>query len=350
MRLHVVSLPHTETTSEYSWCAYTDKVRKFATMMTSLDYEVYLYAGEVNEASCREHIPCIDRQYQEKYFPERIPSFDNTLPGWRAFADIAIGAIKKRQTQGDILCLIGGLAQKPIADALPDMMCVEFGVGYSGIFSNFRVFESVAWQHAVYGGRVADAAQADGFFYDTVIPNYFEAEQFPMGDGGGDYLLYMGRLIERKGLGIVKDIVERTDLPLVVAGDGDTNLIPAGADYVGSVGPAQRAKLMGDARCIITPTLYLEPFGGVAVEAQMCGTPAITTPWGAFTETVEHGVTGYRCSTLAEFCAAAETAYHLERWPIRERALDRYSCDKVRYLYDDYFKKLETLTGAGWYS
>lgn len=346
--LHVVSLPHTQTTKAFEWCAYSMKCRKFATFMTSLGHEVFLYAGEHNEADCKEHICCLPEVAQKRLFTDRIPPFDPRHSGWMIFAAHAIAEIRERAQPGDYLCLIGGSAQAPIAGALPELTAVEFGVGYGGVFTNFRCFESQAWMHTVYGATMG-AHDADGRFYDTVIPNSFEVEDFPAGDGDCGYLLYVGRLIDRKGLEVVRLVAERTGLPLVVAGDGDTALVPKGAEYVGLVGPEQRAELMGGALALLAPTLYVEPFGGVAVEAQLTGTPAITTPWGAFTETVEHGLTGYRCHTLADFCHAVEEAPHLPRGYIRERAISLYSTDIVRHQYDAWFAQLDRLKGAGWY-
>lgn len=345
MRLHVVSVPHTETTRDYEWCAFTSETRKFANMMHSLGHEVYLYAGEHNEGACTEHIDCSDPE-----FDERLPPYESDYPMWRAFADKAIAAIAEREQSNDYLCLIGGLVQKPVADAFAAMTTVEFGVGYEGVFSRFRVFVSYAWMHAVYGWSMG-ANRADGSFYDAVIPCSLEVEDFPAGEGKGDYLLYVGRLIERKGLAVVRDVAERTGLPLVIAGgDGDESLIPPDAEYHGIVGPDERAKLMGNARCILAPTLYVEPFGKVAVEAQMCGTPAITTDWGGFVETVDHRRTGFRCHNLADFCAAVDASKDLDRAAIRERAIKLYSTDTVRHQYQWYFEQLATLRGEGWYS
>jgi glycosyltransferase involved in cell wall biosynthesis len=318
-------------------------------MMTSLGHEVYLYAGPENEADCTEHICCT-----YKKLPTKIPAFDANLPIWKAFNAKCIGAIKKRAQPGDFLCIIGGDSNKRIAAAFPELICVEFGIGYGGVFAPFRVYESYAWMHTVTGAQTVlhggSAHDTDGRFYDQVIPNYFEVEDFPFGDGGDDYLLYVGRLTARKGLVIVGDIARRTGLKLVVAGAGDMNLIPEGAEYLGVVGPAERAKVMGAARCIITPTIYIEPFGGVAVEAQLCGTPAITTDWGAFSETVQHGKTGFRCHTLAEFCWAVDQAPTLDREYVRERAISMFSTETVKYRYQAYFERLTTLAGMGWYS
>jgi glycosyltransferase involved in cell wall biosynthesis len=96
--------------------------------------------------------------------------------------------------------------------------------------------------------------------------------------------------------------------------------------------------------------LYLEPFGGVAVEAQFCGTPVITTDWGAYPETVAHGITGFRCRYLGEFLDAVEQCRGLDPVLINRRAVDRFSMGVVAHQYEAYFSRLTTLQEQGWYT
>jgi glycosyltransferase involved in cell wall biosynthesis len=98
------------------------------------------------------------------------------------------------------------------------------------------------------------------------------------------------------------------------------------------------------------PTTYIEPFGNVAVEAQGCGTPVISTDWGAMTETVEHGKTGFRCRMLSEFVEAATKVDQLDYAYIRERAQRLYSLETIAERYDRYFRRLLTLWDRGWYA
>ena len=87
-------------------------------------------------------------------------------------------------------------------------------------------------------------------------------------------------------------------------------------------------------------------FGSVAVEAQLCGTPVICTPMGAFTETVEHGITGFRCHTLGEFMAATEAVKKLDRAAIRKRAIEKYSTQAIAPQYEAYFRRIALLNGG----
>jgi glycosyltransferase involved in cell wall biosynthesis len=107
---------------------------------------------------------------------------------------------------------------------------------------------------------------------------------------------------------------------------------------------------MARAHAVLMPTLYLEPFGAVAVEAQLCGTPVITCDWGAFPETVEQGVTGFRCHYLGEFLDAVQRVSELDPVAIRTRAVAKYSLSVVAQQYQSYFERLSLLWGAGWHS
>ena len=351
MIFHVVSLPHTQTTREYSSCAYTQKVVGFCRMMQERGHVVFLYSGEHNEAACHEHVTCITEE-------ERAASlagahytkggFDPRSLYWRAFNGSVIAEVARRTQPRDFICLIGGHAQRPVADAFPGLQSVEFGVGYGGWFSRYRVFESHAWRHACYGARApgGDASAVDGEWFDDVIPGYLDPADFPLRTEPDDYFLYVGRMIERKGYRIAQDVCQHLGVRLLLAGPERD---PGGyGEYVGVVGPEDRARLMGGARALFAPTLYLEPFGNVVVEAQACGTPAITSNWGAFTETVEHGRTGFRCRTLREFVDAAIAATSLDRDYIHRRAVSLYSLDAVGAQYEAYFERLLTLWGDGW--
>jgi glycosyltransferase involved in cell wall biosynthesis len=274
-------------------------------------------------------------------------SFRASDPAWTALNQEAEREIRRRLGggRGEYLCLLGGQAQAPLA-ALP-ISVAEYGVGYEGVLpTSFRAFESYAWMATVYG-HLMGAAAANGSFYDTVIPNCYDPGEFPAGDGEGGYLLYLGRLIPRKGVAILDDLGKR-GLPVLVGGSGEWR--PQHCAYAGSVGPAERARLLGGARALIAPSLYLEPFGGVVVEAQLCGTPVITTDWGAFPETVLEGVAGYRCRSLADFLDAWVGVGQLDRAAIRERALSRWTATQAKALYTAWFERLDTLWGEGWYA
>lgn len=349
MVFHVVSLPHTQTTKKYNACAYTQKVRKFCIMMKSLGHKVYLYAGEENEAPCDELITCISKEKQQKAIAKVDNyvnvSFDPTQEHWLEFNGNAIREIKKRREKQDFLCIIGGTSNKVIADSMPDMMCVEFGIGYGGTFSKFRVFESYTWMHYVYANQYPNET-ASGSFYDCVIPNYFEVEDFPFKKRRKDYYLFIGRMIGRKGVNIAGEVCRTLGKKLYLAGPGDPQ--KTYGEYVGIVDTTERARLMSEAKAVFVPTIYIEPFGGVAVEAMLCGTPIITTDWGAFVEYNKQGVTGYRCRTKGEFMEAVSLVDSLDKKAIRDYAISHFSLDRVKYQYEAYFKQLLSLWNKGW--
>lgn len=365
MTIHILSLPHTQLSKEYIRCAYTSKVVKLCHMLVKEGMEVIVYASEDNETPA-ELVTCItkDQQVECGFNGPRDYNgmvWDNTKPIWKAFHTNTIREIGKRVRPGDIIGTFAGLCDDPIFKAFPQCRFVELGIGYAGpIPDAFHVFESYAWMHTVYGQ--AGAYKADGKFYDTVIPNYFDPDDFPYWDWHEDYFLFMGRMIYRKGITIVSDIAKRIpDSGFIFAGQGarqegnpiicedGTVLQGDNLEYFGIADAHQRGELMSKAKALICPTLYIGPFEGVHVEAMMCGTPVLTTPWGAFSETYQHGVHGFKCHTIKEFVEAANNVDKLDRQAIHEYAQGRYSMDVVAKQYIDYFNLLDGLNRGGFY-
>jgi glycosyltransferase involved in cell wall biosynthesis len=344
-----VGLPHTNITKDFTACAFTEKVRKFSIMMKNLGHTVYTYGGPTSESPADEHISCITEEERLNVVGGNhyvMASFDYNLPHWRKFNANVINGIKQRLTHKDFICVIGGLAHKEIADAFPDEMTVEFGIGYGGTFAKYRVFETYAWMHTIYGSANSNPNAIDGNFFDAVIPGYIDINEFPFRETPDDYYLFIGRLIERKGYQIAVETCKRLGKRLIVAGQGDP---PSYGEYVGVVGPEKRAELMGGAIATFAPTTYIEPFGTVVPESMACGTPVITTDWGAFTETVIDGKTGYRCRTLQEFLDATENAKTLDRSEIRQRSIDTFGLEAIAIKYNIHFNRLYSLWEDGWY-
>lgn len=363
-RLHILAMPFSETTEDWSHCAFTDRTRTFTSMMTDAGYETFLYAGEANTARCTEHVTLLTRDEQRNLWPDYEPKrdvmsdFDPDSPGWRTFNARAVAAIYERMAPRDILCLTMGSSQRPVAEALTDLYHVETGIGYSGVWAPFRVYESWAWRNYITGryGPTDDVK-----FYDEVLPRAYETSDFPAGPGGDD-VLFIGRLIKRKGIDIAALAAARAGRRLLVAGQGvgsvepgritasDGTVMEGDVEYLGVVGPADRAELMGGAGCVLVPSVYLEPFAGVSVEAQLCGTPVVASAWGGLVENVAHGQTGYLCNTLADFAAGIERAGDLDRAAIRQRAQREWSTETIGARFDSYFTRLAGLAEAGWYN
>lgn len=355
-RIHLLGLAHTKTNKDYDSCAYTQKILKMGKMLTSLGHTVYHYGAEGSDLQCTEHVVCVtdaEQQYCYEGYDWHKEQFraDPNDYAYRQFTQRAIEEINKRKQPHDMLLISMGTWQKPIADAV-GLMAVEMGIGYTGVWTQYRVFESYCWMHYMYGMLYPNGAACDGKNYDCVIPNYYDPEDFEYCDKKEDYYLYIGRMIPRKGIHVAAQVVDKIGAKLIVAGQG--NLAELGIEsknieYVGYVDPKTKSELMGKARAVFVPTLYLEPFGGVNVEAMFCGTPAITSDWGGFVETVKHGVTGYRCRTFDDYIWAAKNADKINPADCRKHAMDNYSLDRVKFMYQEYFIKLQDLFGKGWY-
>ncbi|MDF3005684.1 MAG: hypothetical protein K0S22_2156 [Oscillospiraceae bacterium] len=356
LRFHLLGQAHLETHKRNSSCAFNQKILKLAKMIKDYGHTVYFYGVEGSEVTCDKFIQVSTQEVLKLTYGDydRSKNFYKQDPNDYAFQHFNINAIRaileNRQDRDILLCPMG-VYQKPIADAV-DLLTIESGIGYPAVFARHRIFESYAWMHYIYGKLKIE----DGVWYDAVIPNYYDPDDFPFQPNKQNYLLYFGRIVSRKGVEIASNVAKATGHQLYVVGQGSLDdpieHLNLGSEkhiiYKPAVGPEERSELLGNAKAVLMPTYYLEPFGGVNVEAQLCGTPVITTDWGAFTETVLHGVTGYRCRVFEEFCWAVNNISNIDPRKCREWAEKNYSMERIGKMYEEYFQRVYHLFDDGW--
>lgn len=362
--LHLLGIPHTVSFDDrYSHCAFTTKVNRFVPMMQSVDYEVIHY-GTVNvsiDPKCEcAHIffPPSDLEKRTKFDPESRNFVGNHIGGelYKEFNERLAILLDERVQPGDMICCPFGPAHLPAlqsSEAAKKAFWVETGIGYEQTFAKYRVFESSAWMHYHYGKQQALSGNNRGSDYDWVIPNYFDIAEWKPSYSPGKYVLYFGRIGEAKGMDIVREIaLRRPDLKFVVCGQGDgTPWLTPNMELRAPVHGKKRNELLQDAIVVLVPSRYVEPFGGVAVEAMLCGRPVLASAFGAFSETLAPQC--FSCRTLSEWlrgikwCEGDSQSDYVQ---IRKFAEERFNMRHLALQYHRAFKQISQLSGAGWYS
>jgi glycosyltransferase involved in cell wall biosynthesis len=357
--LHMLSLFHTVPSQRFSHCAFTGKVLRFPKMMRMYGYKVIEYHNGDSESEANEHVQLMsEEEFQRlRKYNNRHDFIGNDAvvgsPLFNRFEQQLLIELEKRVKPRDIVLHPFSWTHKKVSERFSNATHVESGIGYPDTFLAFRIFESWAWYHYHHGTQ----KNAVGSTYNWVVPNYYDVAEWPFVAVPHEdrHFVFMGRLVQSKGVTIVRDLAARMpDRKFRIAGQGDatrwfgpelTNV-----EFVGPLEGMERAAFVCNAAAMLMPSSMIEPFGGSAVEAQMCGVPVISTNFGAFTETIEHGVSGFRCSTLGDYLAAVKNVETLNRTLIMERAHRLYSLETVGKQYDAAFRMMHDLHTVGWYT
>ncbi|HEY6820673.1 MAG TPA: glycosyltransferase family 4 protein [Burkholderiales bacterium] len=170
----------------------------------------------------------------------------------------------------------------------------------------------------------------------------------------GDYFAFLGRVSPEKGLERAIEIAKAAGVRLRVAAKIDAadsryyrqRVVPLLGDplieYVGEVDEKDKGAFLGNARALLFPIDWPEPFGLAMIEAMSCGTPVIAWPHGSVPEIVEHGVTGYVINSVDDAVSAVQKVDRLDRDQVRMRFEERFSAARMAH---DYLEVYGALVG-----
>ncbi|MHA1564956.1 MAG: glycosyltransferase family 4 protein [Alphaproteobacteria bacterium] len=170
-----------------------------------------------------------------------------------------------------------------------------------------------------------------------------------------NYLAFLGRICPEKRVDRAIEIARRTGMRLKIAAKidrvdqayFDDQIRPLLNDplieFVGEIDDTEKSAFLGDARGLLFPIDWPEPFGLTMIEAMACGTPVVAYRCGSVPEVIDHGVTGFIVETLDEAVGAVHQLDKLNRGFVRDRFVERFSVERMA---NDYLAIYDALTGA----
>jgi glycosyltransferase involved in cell wall biosynthesis len=208
------------------------------------------------------------------------------------------------------------------------------GFSSTGILPVYKKYNGKA--HYV---SISDADRSPDLDYIRTIHHGIDIEQFDFQPIPNDYLFFFGRIHNDKGTRQAIEIARACNKKLILAGiiqdqayydqyvaphmDNDTVI------YIGSVGPAERNRLLGKACALLHPIQFNEPFGLSVIESMACGTPAIAFDRGSMPELIENGKSGFLANNVDEAIESVARIKEIDRAYCRRHVEQHFTVDRM---------------------
>jgi len=188
--------------------------------------------------------------------------------------------------------------------------------------------------------------------YVATVYNGIQVERFKFNDKPKDYFAFLGRIHPHKGPEHAIRIAKKAGIKLIMAAKID----PVDAEYyeknvkplidgkqiqfIGEIDHAGKVELLKNAKALLSPIQWDEPFGLTNIESLACGTPVITIGRGSLSEIIIDGEQGYLCKSLTEIAKAIPKVDKISRLKCRQYVEKTFSAKQMAERYVDAYKKV----------
>jgi glycosyltransferase involved in cell wall biosynthesis len=197
---------------------------------------------------------------------------------------------------------------------------------------------------------ISESDKSPELDYIATIHHGIDVAHFPFYGAEGQYLLFFGRIHPEKGVREAIDVAQRAGIKLVIAGiiqDHDyhvTQVEPhidgTTVEYLGPVGPDQRAGVLGHALALLHLISFDEPFGLSLIESMACGTPVIAFDRGSMPEIIRDGETGFIVEDIEGAVNAVAAIRTIDRSNCRDDVEKRFSNTRMARDYIRVYQKI----------
>ena len=174
----------------------------------------------------------------------------------------------------------------------------------------------------------------------------------PIYNPRGGYVAFLGRISPEKGPERAIRIARAFGIPLKISAKVDKVdeayfrerieplLNEPGVEFIGEINERNKTAFLGEARALLFPIDWPEPFGLVMIAAMACGTPVLAFRYGSVSEVVDNGVTGAIVDTVDEAVSALPQVLALDRRAVRRRFEQRFSSARMATDYVSLYRSL----------
>ena len=197
---------------------------------------------------------------------------------------------------------------------------------------------------------ISEADKSDELDYIATVYHGIDLNQFEYQQEMGDYLLFFGRIHPDKGVHDAIEVARKTGKRLIIAGIvQDENYFKeqiepcidgSMVEYLGSVGPDKRQKILGGALALLHLIHFDEPFGLSVVESMACGTPVIAYNRGSMPELIQHNKTGFIVDDVDDAVQAVDKICTLKRQACRNNVEKRFTTQHMAHKYIEVYQKV----------